>query len=534
MPATIRQATPDDAPQWLDLLQAALGSNYPVKKVYDPAWAATQLAPDSGQETWVAEANGQLEAGISILSPAGAYANPITNIARNFFRTQSHPSGAAQALVRAVNDLAAQRGHWIVVRVLALDIAQQILLESEGYICVGFQPQKHANPTPESVLFYLRMGPREQIARLPLSESMPQINELANIVLTRLNITPPQVVRDGATGYPVCMDLIFHEASMEDFELWRTQAMAASLPNEVSSGYNLGFGLLRLNPDTTPQAFLAQRDNQIVAGLAHIYDAQDRCLRIIDAFATDDLSTGALLARAAQLAHTQLNAAQIEIDVLMTSPRLLRSAEQLGFAPVAYLPALYLQGNQCADVVKMAKLNSPPPMAIGEFTPQAKHIIECVSRGFEDLKLGSAIINLFQSLTIFQGLGEGELRKIARLFTQKLFRPGETIFMQGERSQEAYIVMRGEVQILLEGQPLATIASGQIFGEQAFLDGGPRGASARASKSCILLVIQRTAFNEVVQREPHLGMAIMRNIALDLSNKLRRTDSLLSSVRRQG
>ncbi len=218
----------------------------------------------------------------------------------------------------------------------------------------------------------------------------------------------------------------------------------------------------------------------------------------------------------------------------MTAPRLLKSAEQLGFVPVAYFPAFYLQGNQCADVVKLLKLNTVYTFEPGEFTAQARRVADIVDNYFQDQKLGTAIISLFQTLAIFQGLGEGELRKMARLFAQKLIRPGDIIFQQSERSHEAYVIMRGEVQILLENQPVATVGTGQIFGEQAFLDGGARNAMARAAKSCILLVIQRSAFNELIQREPHLGMAVMRNIAGDLSTKLRRTDALLSSVRRNG
>ena len=535
MPVLIRQATPNDALLWLDLLQAALGGNYPVKDVYDPAWVATQLDGASGQETWVVESEGQFEAGITILPPMGPYANPITNVARNFFRTRSYVSGAARELLTAVDMLAAQRGHWIIARVLASDFAQQTLLENAGFVCVGYQPYKHAHPGREGVLFYLRMGPREAIARLPLSESLPQINELATTVLTRLDITPPQVVRDGAVGYPLQTELSYHEATLDDFDLWRTQALTGNLPNEVSSGYNLGFGLLRLASEIPPRAYLGQREDRIAAGLAFIFDSQDKCLRIVDAFFSDDLSGGAMLAHAVEIAQATHEAAYLEIDVLMTAPRLLKSAEQLGFVAVAYLPAFYLQGNHCADVVKLIKLNLPYAVEKAEFTAQAKSIVEVVDRNFQDQRLGTAIIGLLQTLAIFRGLGEGELRKFARLFNQKLYRPGEPIFQQGDRSSEAYIIMRGQVEIFLENQPqpLATLGNGQIFGEQSFLEGGVRNAMARAGQACILLVVQRTAFNDLAQREPHLGMVIMRNIASELSNKLRRTDALLASAVRR-
>jgi len=72
--------------------------------------------------------------------------------------------------------------------------------------------------------------------------------------------------------------------------------------------------------------------------------------------------------------------------------------------------------------------------------------------------------------------------------------------------------------------PIATVGNRQILGELAFLDGSPHLAYAAASQASIRLVIQRTAFNDLVQREPHLGMMVLRNIASELSNRLRRTN----------
>ena len=89
--------------------------------------------------------------------------------------------------------------------------------------------------------------------------------------------------------------------------------------------------------------------------------------------------------------------------------------------------------------------------------------------------------------------------------------------------------MRGAVDILLEenSAPIARLGNGQIFGELAFLDGAPRAALAIAAEASILLVIQRSAFNVLVRREPHLGMVVMRNIAVELSSRLRKTNEAL-------
>ena len=62
------------------------------------------------------------------------------------------------------------------------------------------------------------------------------------------------------------------------------------------------------------------------------------------------------------------------------------------------------------------------------------------------------------------------------------------------------------------------------------MDGSPRSAFAAAAQPSILLVVQRSAFSDLVRREPNLGMVVMRNIAMELAAKLRHADSTLAST----
>jgi hypothetical protein len=243
---------------------------------------------------------------------------------------------------------------------------------------------------------------------------------------------------------------------------------------------------------------------------------------------------GALLAHVVKVVREQWNAVYTEIDILASAPRLLKSAEQLGFVPVAYLPAFSCRDGRYSDVVKMVKLNVIYSLEKGDFTGQARRIVQIIDRNFEDQKVGLAIINLLRPLSIFAGLGDGELRKIARLFVQKLYRPGNQVFAKGQTGDEAYIVLRGKISIYLEqnAPAIAQLSDGKIFGELAFLDGTPRAASAVATQPSILLVVKRDAFADLVRREPILGMMVMRNLAHDLAIKLRGVNDALSGVRR--
>jgi CRP-like cAMP-binding protein len=534
MGATIRRATAADAPKWLELVQATLGPQYPVKSIYDPAWVAGQLDAETGQETWLAEVGGRINASISFLKPVGLNSNPVANLGRNLARPESITDGSAEMLLRSIQELVTQRNEMAIVRLASADNAQQRLFENLGYVCVGFQPLKHMLQQRVGILFYVHGANSVLVTRAPLSESLPQVGELATAVLEKLSLPNAMTIRDGASGYPLQCEMKIVETTGEGFDRARNAAESANPPPEVSGRFNYGLGLMRIPGTPATKGLLGEQDGKNVAALSYYFDDQDRCARITEAFCTDDLSIGALLAHALRSVQEQLNAVYTEIDILATAPRLLKSAEQLGFVPVAYLPGFYCSKGKYSDVVKMVKLNLPYSVEVGNFTSHAQSMVKIIDRSFEDQKLGLAIINLLRPLSMFSGLGDGELRKIARLFVQKLYRPGEQVFAKGDSGDEAFIVLRGKIAIQLEkdSPAVAQLGDGKVFGELAFLDGSPRAAFAIASQPSILLVMKRTAFAEAVRREPNLGMVVMRNIAQDLAHKLRGVNEALANTRK--
>ncbi len=534
MGLTIRPATPNDAPQWLELVRASFGDNYPTKDVYDLDWITAQLDTSKGPETLIAEDQGVIKGSASFLRGESTNSNPVCNIGRNLFRPEAFADGSAHTLLQDVVKLTTDRKQMAVVRVAATDNGQQIAFEKLGFACVGFQPLKHILRQRVGVLFYVHGANSVLATRTPLSESLPQVSELGIHALQSLQIANSMVVRDGASGYPLQCELKVHEGTFDDFELWRVQAEAANPPPEISGRFNFGFGLLRLPFTASMRALLGQRDEKMVAGLAYYFDEHDKCVRVTDGFCSDDLSMGALLTAAVKTAQEQFNAVYTEMDILATAPRLLKSAEQLGFVPVAYLPAFFNGGAGNFDVVKMVKLNLPYSVETADFTAHARAAVEIIDRNFQDQKLGLAIINLLRPLSMFNGLGDGELRKMARLYVQKLYRAGDVVFPKGASGEEAYVILRGKINIHLDthAPPIAQLTEGKIFGELAFLDGAPRVAHAIAAQPSILLVMQRSAFNDLVRREPNLGMAVMRNLALDLAVKLRGVNDALSGKRK--
>ena len=531
MAMLIRKATENDAVLWSGLLKEVLGDDPAAEQVYDLNRAASQLTGPQVEETWVAEVNGKLRGSISILGSAARNENPVANLGRYAAVPDSYLDGSIEALLSGISTVCVERGQIAVIRVPASDLTQQKLLEKLGFVCVGFQPLKHLCLVREGMLFYVRIGERDLTERIPLSQPLVQTTELAAAVLKNLRLANPELLLNGLTGYPLQTDLTIEVSTPEDFDTAKVQAQSCDPPVEISGSFNRGLGFLRVENGTPLQALLGQRAGATVAGMTFYFDEHDKCVRLVDAFATDELSTGALLQAVVRLAQEQFSAVYVEVDFLIDAPRALKTAEQLGFVPVAYLPGFYHRHGCQVDLVKMVKLNAAYSLEKVNLTSQARAIVDIVNRNFQDQKVGVAVINLLRALPIFHGLGDGELGKMARLFTQKLYRAGEVVFNKGDSSSEAYVVMRGQVDIFLEAdeKAVASIPSGAIIGEQAFLDGSPRTAFAVATQPSILLVIQRPAFNLTVETEPHLGMVIMRNIAVEVSNKLRKADAVLSA-----
>ena len=88
---------------------------------------------------------------------------------------------------------------------------------------------------------------------------------------------------------------------------------------------------------------------------------------------------------------------------------------------------------------------------------------------------------------------------------QRAFEPGEVIFREGEKSEEAYGIISGEVQISIDTKEgprvLSQLYPGEIFGEMGMVDDKPRCATAIASKKTVIQVIAMDKFIEYLMSD---------------------------------
>jgi CRP-like cAMP-binding protein len=136
--------------------------------------------------------------------------------------------------------------------------------------------------------------------------------------------------------------------------------------------------------------------------------------------------------------------------------------------------------------------------------------------------------HVLRKIELFDGLDEQELAQVSKICQRRSLQLGEKVTTEGDEGDEMFIVTEGFVEVtlgdpeLISSKSLVNLGAGQIFGEMALVDRGPRSATVRAiSDPTKVQVIKRDDFEKLCRDNAHIGFIIMRNIVIDLSIKLR-------------
>jgi len=114
-----------------------------------------------------------------------------------------------------------------------------------------------------------------------------------------------------------------------------------------------------------------------------------------------------------------------------------------------------------------------------------------------------------------------------KILDREAFPAGATIFREGQMAKTAYIVLRGEVQIVTvnaAGQEVAltTIKKGQFFGELALMSDSQRTATAKTNEGCEVLYIEQDKLKQKLRdADPFLRFWIqyLSQRVIDLSKR---------------
>ncbi len=125
----------------------------------------------------------------------------------------------------------------------------------------------------------------------------------------------------------------------------------------------------------------------------------------------------------------------------------------------------------------------------------------------------------------------------SRLSTRK-YKAGETLFTEGSRGRELFIIQQGCVGIYKRTEngeiQLATIGEKGIIGEMSLLDNLPRSASVIARQPTVVTVINENVFSTALQTAPVWLTSIVKIVVSRLRDANRRVTHCSLRNKRKG
>src|SRR4051812_33989619 len=86
------------------------------------------------------------------------------------------------------------------------------------------------------------------------------------------------------------------------------------------------------------------------------------------------------------------------------------------------------------------------------------------------------------------------------------FSAGTIVFAEGTPGDTVYVILEGEIEVLVRNQPVEVLEPGEIVGEMALIDSKARSATAVAKTDCRLALIDEQRFLYMVQETPFFSL----------------------------
>jgi small-conductance mechanosensitive channel/CRP-like cAMP-binding protein len=125
---------------------------------------------------------------------------------------------------------------------------------------------------------------------------------------------------------------------------------------------------------------------------------------------------------------------------------------------------------------------------------------------------------------LFVLLDDADIQTLASQVPVRVFGPGEVIVRQGDGGSSLFVVLKGELEVLIDGASVGRIPQDSFFGEMSLLTGAPRSATVRAANEVWLAEVTKELMEPLLHAHP----SIMDNLSSILVEREQRTKESVS------
>ncbi len=133
---------------------------------------------------------------------------------------------------------------------------------------------------------------------------------------------------------------------------------------------------------------------------------------------------------------------------------------------------------------------------------------------------------LQSNYSFFIDMAQSEISEILSSCKRKTYQPGDRVFSEGDVGDSFYLVVQGEIRILIEPREIQ-ISPGEIFGEMAILGLNTRTATAMAKEKTVVFSITKEVLGS---HFPSVRSKVSINMARQLEDNLRRADEAIQDL----
>ena len=138
---------------------------------------------------------------------------------------------------------------------------------------------------------------------------------------------------------------------------------------------------------------------------------------------------------------------------------------------------------------------------------------------------------MLAKMPIFSRLNERELLRVMQAVEVRAFDDGTQIIREGDRGDELFIVLTGQVRVARGLATLTHLGPGEHVGEMALIRSVPRSATVTAEGPAEVIAIRRADFFEILRKEHELAVKMLWQFLGVLADRLDTTSKELRAAK---
>ncbi len=142
--------------------------------------------------------------------------------------------------------------------------------------------------------------------------------------------------------------------------------------------------------------------------------------------------------------------------------------------------------------------------------------------------------DILRKISLFKHMSDSEIDVLTNQLTEKTFEEGEVIVQEKNNGREMYIIVEGEVQVLLQREDtllvLAKLSPGGFVGDMSLLTDLPRSATVKTLTKAKMLVFKKDTLDSIMIKFPATAAKFLKALSEELCERIQNANENVETL----